>query len=64
MIRELKDLVSEKVAVEVKGAYVTEDGSWTAIEDLPESAFLNESNQSSGCKANGGGYECDEIDGL
>jgi hypothetical protein len=42
LIANFTVLATEKLAVEVKGACVSEDSSWAVIEDLPESAFLNE----------------------
>ena len=40
LIRKLRGLAGEKVVVEVKGAFVVEDGAWKVIEDLPESSLL------------------------
>ena len=40
LVLKLMELASEKAKVEVKGAYVAEDGAWKIIEGLPEGILL------------------------
>jgi hypothetical protein len=40
LIREILKLATDKLKVEVKGAYVSGIGAWEIIEDLPEDALL------------------------
>jgi hypothetical protein len=40
LIRKILKLATDKVKVEIKGAYVSDTGAWEIIEDLPEYALL------------------------